>query len=37
MVVVPRPSAKEKIALDMHKGMGHFGVHRVLERLQNNY
>ena len=26
MVVVPRPAARGKIALDTHRGMGHFGV-----------
>ena len=37
MVVVPRPAAREKITLDTHWGMGHFGVQRVLDRLKHNY
>ena len=26
-----------KLALDTHRGMGHFGVQRVIDRLQKNY
>lgn len=37
MVGVSRLAAKEQIALDTQRGMGHCGVQRVLERLQNNY
>ena len=37
MVVVPRVADRESIALDTHMGMGHFGVERVLDRLQKNY
>ena len=37
MVVVPRPQDREDIALQTHRGMEHFGVQRVLDRLQNNY
>ena len=37
MVVVPRIAERESIALDTHRGMGHFGVQRVLDRLQKNY
>ena len=37
LVVVPRPEERVAIALETHRGMGHFGVHRVLDRLQKNY
>ena len=37
MVVVPRIVERESIALDTHRGMGHFGVQRVLDCLQKNY
>ena len=37
MMVVPRPEDREGIALDTHRGMGHFGVQRVLDRLQKDY
>ena len=37
MVVVPRVAERESIALDTHRGMGHFGVQRVLDRLHKNY
>ena len=36
MVVVPRVAERESIALETHMGMGHFGVQRVLDRLQKN-
>ena len=36
MVVVPRPAPREEIALDTHKGMGHFSAKWVLDRLQKN-
>ena len=35
-MVVVRLVAREQIALDTHQGMGHFGVQRVLDRLQKN-
>ena len=37
MVVVPRASEREGIVIGTHRGMGHFGVQRVLDRLQRNY
>ena len=37
MVVVPRAEDRAGIALDTHRGMGHFGVQRVVDRLQENY
>ena len=37
MVVVLRPKERIHLALDAHKALGHFGVHRVLDRLQRNY
>ena len=37
MVVVPRPIERVHIALHTHRSMGHFGVQRALDRLQNNY
>ena len=37
MVVVPRIAERDGIALETHMGMGHFGVQRVLDRLQKNY
>ena len=36
MVVVPRRAQRMQLALDTHRGMGHFGVQRVLNRLQKN-
>ena len=37
MVVVPQLQDRQAIALDTHRTMGHFGVQRVLDRLQKNY
>ena len=37
MVVVPKEVEREGIALETHRGMGHYGVQRVLDRLQQNY
>ena len=34
---VPQPSERMKLALDTYRGMGHFGVMRVIDRLQKNY
>ena len=34
---VPQPSERMKLALDTHRGMGHFGVQRVIDGLQKNY
>ena len=34
MVVVPKVGEREKIVLETHRGMGHYGVQRVLDRLQ---
>ena len=33
MVVVPRAVEREGIVIGTHRGMGHFGVQRVLDRL----
>ena len=37
MVVVPRIRDRTTLALETHRSMGHFGVQRVLDRLQKNY
>ena len=37
IVVVPRPADRQGIVIHTHQGMGHFGVQRVLDRLQKNY
>ena len=37
MVVVPKTADRENIVLEIHRGMGHYGVQRVLDRLQHNY
>ena len=37
IVVVPRPADRHGIVINTHQGMGHFGVQRVLDRLQKNY
>ena len=37
LVVVPRAAEREGIVLETHRGMGHYGVQRVLDRLQQNY
>ena len=34
---LPQPSERIKVALDTYRGMGHFGVQRVIDRLQKNY
>lgn len=34
MGVVPRPSNREAIALDTHRGVRYFGMQRVLDRLR---
>ena len=36
LVVVPRTAERESIVLGTRRGMGHYGVHRVLDRLQQN-
>ena len=33
MVVVPKTTDRESIVLETHRGMGHYGVQRVLDRL----
>ena len=33
MVVVPKMEDREEIVLETHRGMGHHGVQRVLDRL----
>ena len=37
LVVVPKPAERAAIVLDLHRSMGHFGVQRVLDRLQKDY
>ena len=37
LVVVPRVEDRINLAIETHRGMGHFGVQRVLDRLQKNY
>ena len=37
LVVVPRTADREGIMLETHRGMGHYGVQRVVDRLQHNY
>ena len=37
LVVVPRTADRNNIVLETHRGMGHYGVQRVLDRLQQNY
>ena len=37
LVVVPRLVEGMPIALDTHRGLGHFGVQRVLGRLQKKF
>ena len=37
IVVVPWPADWQQIVAATHQGMGHFGVQRVLDRLQKNY
>ena len=37
MVVVPRAAERDGIVVVTHRGMGRFGVQRVLDRLQRNY
>ena len=37
MVVVPKMANQKSIVLKTHRGMGHYGVQRVLDRLQQNY
>ena len=37
MVVVHKEEEREGIVLETHRGMGHYGVQRVLDRLKQNY
>ena len=37
LMVVPKTADRERIVLETHRGMGHYGVQRVLDRLQQNY
>ena len=37
MVLVPPVAERETIASETHRGMGHYGVQRVVDRLQQNY
>lgn len=37
MVLAPRLASMDRIALDTLRGVGHFGVQWVLDRLQKNY
>ena len=37
LLVVPKTAALGGIMLETHRGMGHYGVQRVLDRLQQNY
>ena len=37
MVVVPRIADRMAITLEAHRGLGHYGVQRTLDRLQKNY
>ena len=37
LVVVPRTADREGVVLETHRGMGHYGVQMVLDRLQQNY
>ena len=37
MVALPRSAERMQLALDTHRSIGHFGVQRVLDRLQKNY
>ena len=37
IVVVPRPADRQEIVVATYQGMGHFGVQRVLDRLQKNF
>ena len=37
IVVVPKEAKREGLVLETHWGMGHYGVQRLLDRLQHNY
>ena len=37
MLLVPLPKERGDIVKKVHRDMGHFGVHRILDRLRRNY
>ena len=37
MQVVPKPNERADLARKIHRDMGHYGIHRVLDRLKLNY
>ena len=37
MLLIPSPSERDRLVQKIHRDMGHFGIHRVLDRLKKNY
>lgn len=37
MLLVPLPEERGELVTRVHRDMGHFGVHKILDRLKNNY
>ena len=37
MLLIPPPDEREELTKKIHRDMGHFGIHRMIDRLQRNY
>ena len=37
MLLIPPPVDRDRLVQKVHRDMGHFGIHRVLDRLKKNY
>ena len=37
MLLVPLPKERGDLVMQVHRDMGHFGPHRILDRLKRNY
>ena len=37
MLLIPPPIERDRLVQTTHRDMGHFGIHRVLDRLKQNY
>ena len=37
LLLVPQPSGRKQLVAEVHRDMGHFGAHRMLDRMRQNY
>ena len=37
LLLVPPPSERQELVRSVHRDMGHFGIHRILDRMRRNY